>query len=107
MSIDEIWSDQPLEKPEAVSNEDDDEEEEVNFEAEETPREKVFTAPEPTIDSDQPFESTQDDESPITGSSNTAEFEFVGEESGDDEEINPDDYELDELEAEIARELED
>lgn len=112
LSIDEIWSDQPLQatvKPQAAGAAEDDNEETITFETHDNEEEKAFPA-EPTTDSDAPFRKEKDGERKNT--SDSADFELVNESNSDEAAGEDDlgeavDYELDELEAEIARELED
>ena len=124
LSIDEIWS----EHPSAPASADAKAEETIVFEhgsaAAPAAAEKAFPA-DPTTDTDAPFRR-QDNEAPrspergtapeATGSPavSTTEYDMVGDTfdqdglaGADDVDITAADYELDELEAEIARELED
>jgi hypothetical protein len=115
LSIDEIWSDQPEEKrveAAAAAAAENENEEEITFEEE---SEKAF-ASDPVTEADAPFrkeESKETNAAATAGVTSTnssggkEDFELVeeGEDVGGvDEDV---DYELDELEAEIARELED
>ena len=92
LSIDEIWSDQP--PTVRVSVPEEPEEETITFE-EEGPVEAAFATPEPQVGTE--VKPDEDGSNPSEGNS----YDMVNE---NEEEI---DYELDELEAEIARELED
>jgi hypothetical protein len=116
LSVDEIWSEeQPASTglaadAEAVETTDkvEDQEETVTFEdPKETDSEgkpKAFPS-EPATDPDAPFVGSKDTAMESTEGS---EFELLDDSAGDQADaFGSDDYELDELEAEIARELED
>ena len=130
LSIDEIWSDQPppvstdspaADDERATPTKEEEEEETITFEDHATGKkaspEKAFPA-EPATDADAPFESSPGNEAASgtvsAPSTDGVDFELVAAEAdavadNDGEGNNEDlaDYELDELEAEIARELED
>ena len=121
LSIDEIWSDQPEKPSEDIPHEISGptafEEETITFEKheEEVAPEKAFPS-DPTTDPNAPFRTKESVVektvgSAAAGSPDSTDFEMVNESASDgapdvelDEAV---DYELDELEAEIARELED
>lgn len=124
LSIDEIWSDQPQADTLATSaaGSEANEEETITFDAIEDPdAEKAFLS-DPTTDADAPFHAGEGDMEVPSGTAGSdlrvastlaenAGFELVGESKGADDETklpgDIGDYELDALEAEIARELED
>lgn len=112
LSIDEIWSDDPpvFVAPIPTESPGEDEEETITFQEIDSVNGKEETR------SEQPPIETQDDaegHAPVDTTSDRIDFEMVGETDGDntpskdcdDDDLG--DYELDELEAEIARELED
>lgn len=117
LSIDEIWSDQPMEAASVHSAHaavEGNEEEEISFAQDDVA--KAFPT-EPATDPSAPFGPDSSSSSPnaaaagSTANSVSADFEMVGDDleehvaaSAPDEAV---DYELDELEAEIARELQD
>jgi hypothetical protein len=114
LSIDEIWSDQPAApQSDAAATADEElnqQDETITFEASESESGNVSTTSsisgQPLFDSNVSPTPVEDDdvvlptESASSGSNQGADYEIVG--AADEE-----DAELDELEAEIARELED
>lgn len=125
LSIDEIWCEPLPPAPELADDKGEPQEEEIVFNEEE---EKAFPG-EPTTDVDAPFtapaasaaattaavEATSNVTRQARTNSSSAEstdFEMVAEQDGasspsaNDESLDEENYELDELEAEIARELE-
>ena len=113
LSIDEIWcedqakADQP-DGAEAVDADTNKGEETITFEDTQESSEsgeKAFSA-DPVTDADAPFSKTTDARAASFSESN--EFEMVEDDDVDADDAGEDiaDYELDELEAEIARELE-
>ena len=121
MSIDEIWSDNPpvfveapAEEVTEASGTEEAGEETITFDDPVEP-EKAFPG-EPTTDTDAPFSKDTPSVSASAGTAEGADFEMVADvddtgdaqdESGEELNLDDADYELDELEAEIARELED
>ena len=112
LSIDEIWSDDPpvFVSPIATELPGEDEEETITFEGTDISSSVEGSQSEkPKIASHDIEIHTPD----VDGTSDRNDFEMVGEtegdhtpsNEGDDDDLG--DYELDELEAEIARELED
>jgi hypothetical protein len=113
LSIDEIWCedqakpDQP-DGADAAATDATSSEETITFESTKEAAEsekKAFSA-DPVTDADAPFSKATDTRAASFSESN--EFEMVEDDDGDADDAGEDiaDYELDELEAEIARELE-
>jgi hypothetical protein len=124
LSIDEIWSDQPQTDSLAtnVMGSETNEEETITFDASEDPETGKAFLSEPVTDADAPFHAGEGHKEGPSGTAGSdprvaltavenAGFELVGESEGADDETGLQgdvaDYELDALEAEIARELED
>lgn len=124
LSIDEIWSDQPQADSLAtsVAGSEANEEETITFDAHEEPETHKAFLSDPTTDADGPFQAVEGQKEVLSGmagseggaplsSVENSGFELVGDAEGADDENTPPgdivDYELDALEAEIARELED
>ncbi|GAX19367.1 hypothetical protein FisN_4Lh345 [Fistulifera solaris] len=112
LSIDEIWSDDPLVFVSPIPTDLPGENDEETIIFQETVNVKDMNEPK----SDQPKPASHDAESNVSDvdvPSDRNDFEMVGETEGDHTPSNDGDdddlanYELDELEAEIARELED
>jgi hypothetical protein len=116
LSIDEIWSEDQPTSQEAVTEgaEKTAEEETINFDQakkdEAKSAEKAFPA-DPETDSDAPFSTKTErgSEPSTTPDSVSTDYEMIGSEGdvGAAVEESVPDYELDALEAEIAKELED
>ena len=109
LSIDEIWSETAVAQSEATTAVEPEQEETITFDHGATPAAAAATS-ESTTTPDAPLfnESPAPAEgspSPEEGSTSN-EYEMV-DETGDDNAADDADYELDELEAEIARELEE
>jgi hypothetical protein len=116
LSIDEIWSGEPDVGFQASNNasalgiHDVKEEETIVFNDHShdavVDGSKAFPS-EPETDANAPFSKAEDkDDSSGGNRSEIASYEMVQERNADPEDDEPIDYELDELEAEIARELE-
>lgn len=119
LSIDEIWSDNPpvfhdASAPTAIVTADDEgEEHTITFDdshkVDHGAREKAFLSS-PVTDPEAPFGKESEDSGGVAGDDSPNDFEIVADAVDKTAATDPGDsvdYELDELEAEIARELED